>query len=64
MSGFLWCDGEDVRGTLVDALGFVTEIHGTRKVRNGVPGYELTATVVVPEGMRIPWLDESDAAAG
>jgi hypothetical protein len=60
MTGFLWRDGDGVRGELVDALDCITVIVGTPAVRDGVRGYALTATVVISDQLKFPF-EEDDA---
>jgi hypothetical protein len=58
-TGWLVKDGDGVRATLTDLLGVVTVIVGVPAIRDGVRGYALTATVRLPDHLKLPW--EEDA---
>ena len=59
-TGFATLSGGVLEARLTDVWGFITSIHGTPETRAGVRGWALTATVIVPEGLKIPW--ETDEA--
>jgi hypothetical protein len=56
MSGTLrlMADGRLV-GEMVDVFHYITRIEG---VRTGAGVWAISATVVVPEGLKIAWLDD------
>ena len=62
-TGFLWRnpDGE-LQGELTDPMGFTLRIEGLRGRRldpdgTEVSGYILTARLVIPETLQVPWVD-------
>lgn len=57
-TGWATLAGGVLTADLRDSLGFVTHITGTPVTRDGVRGWELSAVVVVPQGLSIPWLDD------
>lgn len=57
-TGFATLSGGVLDARLTDLWGFVTVVHGTPEVRAGVRGWALTATVIVPDGLKLPWDDE------
>jgi hypothetical protein len=57
MSGHIRRQGSGLVGELLDTLGFITHLTGV--LDPAVPGrWILTATVVVPPGLKIAFLDD------
>lgn len=53
--GWMVKDGDGIRAEMVDLLGAVTVITGVPAIRDGVRGYALTARVIMPDSLKLPW---------
>jgi hypothetical protein len=58
-TGWLVKHGDGVRAEMVDLLGAVTVIVGVPEIRDGVRGYALSAMVVLPDELKLPWEEAS-----
>lgn len=62
-TGFLWREPNgELAGELTDPMGFTLRIEGLRGRRHdpdgtAVSGYILTAWLVIPESLQVPWVD-------
>lgn len=53
--GWMVKDGDGIRAEMVDLLGAITVITGVPAIRDGVRGYALTARVIMPDSLKLPW---------
>jgi hypothetical protein len=62
-TGFLWrAANGDLEGELIDPMGFKLRIEGLRGRRcdpdgSEQAGYILTAWLVIPDALQVPWVD-------
>lgn len=53
--GWMVKDGDGIRAEMVDLLGAITVITGVPAICDGVRGYALTARVIMPDSLKLPW---------